>query len=117
MLLQVVACNNPGIVEQSFPANAALVEIPDSCVLVRVQLGTLIKEGEVAARNVPPELLPRARFVTAPDASEPAFVIVDVVVVASDSVRLVVLDEALFVVHFPRVGADQIVVLKLNSMN
>ena len=111
VLLQVVACNDPSILEQSFLANVALVEFPDSGVLVRVQLGALVEEGQVAARNVSPELLPRARSVTAPDASEPALVIV-VDVVVSDSLHLVVLHEALLFVLFPRVEADQIVILK-----
>lgn len=84
------------------------MELPDGGVLVRVQFGALVEEGEVAARNVPPQLLPRARCVTAPDASEPALV----VVVDVDSVHRVVVHEALLFVLLPRVEADQIVVLK-----
>ena len=110
VLLQVVARDDPSILEQSFPTKVALVELPDSGVLERVQFGALVEEGEVAARNVPTELLPRARCVTAPDASEPALVVVHVVDV--DSVHRVVVHEAVLFVLLPRVEADQIVVLK-----
>ena len=113
--LQVVPFNDPRIMKQSFPAKLALVEIPDSRILERVQPGALMEEGEMATRNVPQELIPRAGSVTASDATKPALVGVDDVVLSA-SLLLAVFDDAPLVVHSPRVKTDQIVILKFISI-